>query len=179
MNINRLLGETIIYGIGAILPRVITFLLNPLYINYIDKEAFAIFTSLYAWIAFINIVLTFGFETSYFRFSGEDKTGAAEKNVFSTAFWFIAMLAGGFLVMVLLFSNPLSMLMDYGNHPEFLRWFAWIYAWGCVFMAFVSWQIPSMAIDRDYMTLKAIVVNVFIWLCILSAHIPWHPKTEK
>ncbi|HRM30619.1 MAG TPA: hypothetical protein PLH48_08835 [Acinetobacter johnsonii] len=61
----------------------------------------------------------------------------------------------------------------------FLRWFAWIYAWGCVFMAFVSWQIPSMAIDRDYMTLKAIVVNVFIWLCILSAHIPWHPKTEK
>nr|WP_313062602.1 oligosaccharide flippase family protein [Moraxella sp. CTOTU49097] len=126
MNIKRLLGETIIYGIGAILPRVITFLLNPLYINYIDKEAFAIFTSLYAWIAFINIVLTFGFETSYFRFSGEDKTGAAEKNVFSTAFWFIAMLAGGFLVMVLLFSNPLSMLMDYGNHPEFLRWFAWI-----------------------------------------------------
>ena len=110
MNIKRLLGETIIYGIGAILPRVITFLLNPLYINYIDKEAFAIFTSLYAWIAFINIVLTFGFETSYFRFSGEDKTGAAEKNVFSTAFWFIAMLAGGFLVMVLLFSNPLSML---------------------------------------------------------------------
>ena len=96
MNIKRLLGETIIYGIGAILPRVITFLLNPLYINYIDKEAFAIFTSLYAWIAFINILLTFGFETSYFRFSGEDKTGAAEKNVFSTAFWFIAMLAGGF-----------------------------------------------------------------------------------
>ena len=126
MNIKRLLGETIIYGIGAILPRVITFLLNPLYINYIDKEAFAIFTSLYAWIAFINIVLTFGFETSYFRFSGEDKTGAAEKNVFSTAFWFIAMLAGGFLVMVLLFSNPLSILMDYGSHPEFLRWFAWI-----------------------------------------------------
>ena len=84
MNIKRLLGETIIYGIGAILPRVITFLLNPLYINYIDKEAFAIFTSLYAWIAFINIVLTFGFETSYFRFSGEDKTGNKEKNVFPT-----------------------------------------------------------------------------------------------
>ena len=121
MNIKRLLGETIIYGIGAILPRVITFLLNPLYINYIDKEAFAIFTSLYAWIAFINIVLTFGFETSYFRFSGEDKTGTAEKNVFSTAFWFIAMLAGGFLVMVLLFSNPLSILMDYGAVSDYQK----------------------------------------------------------
>ncbi|WP_290001230.1 hypothetical protein [Faucicola atlantae] len=73
VNVKRLLGETLIYGIGAILPRVITFLLNPLYIHYIDKQAFAVFTSLYAWIAFVNIVLTFGFETAYFRFAVRQK----------------------------------------------------------------------------------------------------------
>lgn len=123
MNIKRLLGETIIYGIGAILPRVITFLLNPLYINYIDKEAFAIFTSLYAWIAFINIMLTFGFETSYFRFASEK---GQESRVFNTAFWFITTLAGVFLLNILLFSQPLAVMLDYANHPEFLRWFAWI-----------------------------------------------------
>lgn len=127
MNIKRLLGETIIYGIGAILPRVITFLLNPLYIHYIDKEAFAVFTSLYAWIAFVNIVLTFGFETAFFRFaSDKENSHVGERTVFSTAFWFIAGLAGVFLLAILLFSQPLAHALDYASHPEFLRWFAWI-----------------------------------------------------
>lgn len=123
MNIKRLLGETIIYGIGAILPRVITFLLNPLYINYIDKQAFAIFTSLYAWIAFINIMLTFGFETSYFRYASED---GMHQKVFNTSFWFVTSLATVFLLAVLLFNYPLATLMDYASNPEYLCWFAWI-----------------------------------------------------
>lgn len=123
MNIKRLLGETIIYGIGAILPRIITFLLNPLYINYIDKQDFAIFTSLYAWIAFVNIMLTFGFETSYFRYASED---GMHQKVFNTSFWFITTLATLFLVVVLLCSQPLANLLDYAKNPEYLRWFAWI-----------------------------------------------------
>ncbi|ELA09365.1 hypothetical protein MOMA_03145 [Moraxella macacae 0408225] len=123
MNIKRLLGETIIYGIGAILPRIITFLLNPLYINYIDKEAFAIFTSLYAWIAFINIMLTFGFETSYFRYAGEN---GMHQKVFNTSFWFVTGLATLFLLVILLLNYPLAVLLDYAKNPEYLRWFAWI-----------------------------------------------------
>ena len=163
MNIKRLLGETLIYGVGAILPRVITFLLNPLYINYIDKEAFAVFTSLYAWIAFINIVLTFGFETSYFRFSGEDKTGAAEKRVFSTAFWFIALLAGSFLTTVLLFSQPLAQLLDYGNHPEFLRWFAWIAFFDAICTIPFAWlRYHNQPVKYSVVRVTAILVQTLI-----------------
>lgn len=121
--LKKLLGETLIYGIGAILPRVITFLLNPLYIHYIDREAFAIFTNLYAWIAYVNVLLTFGFETSFFRFSAERER---ESSAYNTSFWFIFAFASSFLAMVLLFSNPLSLWMAYGDHPEFIRWFAWI-----------------------------------------------------
>lgn len=61
----------------------------------------------------------------------------------------------------------------------FLRWFAWLYAFGCVFMAIVAWQIPSMTPDRNFLTIKAILVNLFIWLCIFSAHCTWSPKTDK
>lgn len=121
--LKKLLGETIIYGIGAILPRIITFLLNPLYINYIDREAFAIFSSLYSWIALINVVLTFGFETSYFRFSAEKEN---EQRAFDTSFWFIWGLSLVFLVGILSFSTPLSQILDYAQNPEYLRWFAMI-----------------------------------------------------
>lgn len=117
----KLLGETIIYGIGAILPRVITFLLNPLYIHFIDVESFAIFTNLYAWVAYINIILTFGFETSFFRFSTDENQ---REKVFNTSFWFVFGLAFSFLLMVIVFNNPIAEMMKYGNHPEFILWLA-------------------------------------------------------
>lgn len=119
----KLFSDTIIYGVGAILPRIITFLLNPFYIHFIDKEEFAKFGNLYSWIAFINIILTFGFETSFFRYSAEK---GKENKVFNTSFLFLALSSGIFLLFVLLFSNNIANALNYSENPEYIRWFAWI-----------------------------------------------------
>lgn len=173
MNIKRLLGETIIYGIGAILPRVITFLLNPLYIHYIDKEAFAIFTSLYAWIAFVNIVLTFGFETAFFRFaSDKEQIAGGERTVFSTSFWFVTALAGVFLLGVLLFSQPLAQVLDYASHPEFLRWFAWIAFFDAVCMLPFAWlRFHNQPIKYSVIRVTSIVIQTIL-VIVLFRFIP-------
>lgn len=121
--LKKLLNETIIYGIGAILPRIIIFLLNPLYIHHINKDEFAQFTNLYALISFVNIVLTFGFETAYFRFSSE---GENKSKTFNTSFWFLAAFSAFFLILCLLFSQPISNVLGYGENPEYIRWFGWI-----------------------------------------------------
>ena len=93
----KLLNDTIIYGIGAILPRIITFALNPFFIHYINREEFAQFTNLYAWVAFVNIVLTLGFETSFFRYSAEKGEKA---KVFNTSFWFLLLsISAGLLIL--------------------------------------------------------------------------------
>ncbi|PIE50864.1 MAG: polysaccharide biosynthesis protein [Flavobacteriales bacterium] len=119
----KLLSETIIYGIGAILPRVITFLLNPYYIDQIDREEYAQFANLYAWIAFVNVVLSFGFETSFFRFSADK---GREKKVFNTSFWYLFGTASVFLLGILIFNNFVAEAIGYGEYPHFIRWFAWI-----------------------------------------------------
>ncbi len=119
----KLLNETIIYGIGAILPRIIVVALNYLFISYIDNSAFAIFTNLYAAVSFINIILSFGFETAYFRFSADKEN---EQKTFSTSFWFLAGLSTLFLIAVLLFNQPIADVFGYSETPEYIRWFAWI-----------------------------------------------------
>ncbi|MFP7657111.1 lipopolysaccharide biosynthesis protein [Chryseobacterium proteolyticum] len=119
----KLLNETIIYGIGAIMPRVIVVLLNYLFIKHINVNDFAIFTNLYALISFVNIVLSFGFETAYFRFSSNKND---EQKVFNTSFWFLATLSLVFLIVVLLFNQPIADVFGYSKTPEFIRWFAWI-----------------------------------------------------
>lgn len=119
----KLLGETIIYGIGAILPRVILVVLNYLFIKNIDNSAFASFANLYAIISYVNVVLSFGFETSYFRFSADKEK---EPLTFSTALWFLTGLSALFLVAVLLFKQPISNFLGYEKNPEYIVWFALI-----------------------------------------------------
>ncbi len=119
----KLLNETIIYGIGAIMPRVILFILNPLYIDQIDSRDFAIFSNLYALISFVNIMLSFGFETAFFRFSSEKDQ---QKTTFNTSFWFLFGLSTAFLLTCLLFSQPIADTLEYSSNPEYIRWFAWI-----------------------------------------------------
>jgi len=121
--LKKLLNETIIYGIGAIMPRIIVVLLNYLFIKNINNSDFAIFTNLYALISFVNIVLSFGFETAYFRFSSDKDN---EQKVFNTSFWFLTGLSTIFLVLVLLFNQPIANLFGYEKTPEFIKWFAWI-----------------------------------------------------
>jgi O-antigen/teichoic acid export membrane protein len=121
--LKKLLNETIIYGIGAIMPRIIVVLLNYLFIKNINNSDFAIFTNLYALISFVNIVLSFGFETAYFRFSSDKDN---EQKVFNTSFWFLTGLSTVFLILVLLFNQPIANVFGYEKTPEFIKWFAWI-----------------------------------------------------
>lgn len=153
----KLLNETLIYGIGAILPRVITFLLNPLYIHYIDKEAFSVFSSLYSWIALVNVILTFGFETSFFRFSTEKEN---EKKAFDTSFWFIFALASVFLISILAFSAPLSVILDYAKNPEFLKWFAIIAFLDAICIIPFAWlRFHNMPIKYSVIRIVSILVQ--------------------
>ncbi|WP_027387119.1 lipopolysaccharide biosynthesis protein [Chryseobacterium gregarium] len=132
----KLLNETIIYGIGAIMPRIIVVLLNYLFIKNINNEDFAIFTNLYALISFVNIVLSFGFETAYFRFSSDKDN---EQKVFNTSFWFLTGLSTVFLISVLLFNQPIANVFGYSKTPEFIRWFAWIAFFDNILVIPLAW----------------------------------------
>lgn len=119
----KLISETIIYGIGAILPRVITVALHPFFTNHIDVAEFSKFTNLYALISFINILLTFGFETAFFRFAKDKKE---TKKVFNTSFWFLFFNALAFLIIMTVFEQNMANLLNYDENPEYISWFAWI-----------------------------------------------------
>ena len=119
----KLFGETIIYGIGSILPRVIVLALNFLIVSQSNDSAYAMFSNLYACIAFVNIILTFGFETGYFRFSSEPNQ---EQKTFNTSFWFLGITSTVFLLLCMIFNQPIANLLDYSANPEYIKWFAWI-----------------------------------------------------
>ncbi|WP_312313403.1 lipopolysaccharide biosynthesis protein [Empedobacter brevis] len=119
----KLFSETIIYGIGSILPRLIMFALNPFIIDKTSNTDFSIFGQLYAAVSFLNVILTFGFETAFFRYATEE--GLYQK-VLNTSFWFMVITSSAMMALLYLFLQPLADFANYTDHPEYLLWFGWI-----------------------------------------------------
>ncbi|MDD1524766.1 lipopolysaccharide biosynthesis protein [Riemerella anatipestifer] len=160
----KLLNETIIYGIGAILPRVIYFLLNPFFIYYISREEFAQFTNLYAWMSYINILLTLGFETSFFRYSAEKEN---ENKAFYTSFWFLFFTASLFLGGVYIFNQSIADSLGYATHPEYIKWFAWIAFFDTICVIPLAWlRFNNKPIKYSAIRVAQVLVQVLSVLAL-------------
>jgi O-antigen/teichoic acid export membrane protein len=80
---------------------------------------FGVYTNLYAWVALLLTVLTYGMETGFFRFINKD--GEQEPGrVYATTLCSIGATSLLFIVLVFAFLSPLSRLLNYAAHPEYL-----------------------------------------------------------
>ena len=116
--LKSLLGQTAIYGLPTIVGRLLNYLLVPLYTNvFTDPADYGVVSELYAWVAFLIVLLTFGMETSFFRFlhDKEDKEG-----VFRNSFLTVIGLNGVFLLCLLFFNQSIADAMLYSEHNEYI-----------------------------------------------------------
>ncbi len=125
-DIRKLAGQTVIYGFGTVVPRFLNYaLLTPFYTRILGLEQYGVVTELYAWMVLALVILTYGMETTYFRYAG--KKAPAEK-VYGTALISLFTTSALFILALSLFINPVSRFLGYGQHPEYIRMFAWIVA---------------------------------------------------
>lgn len=177
----RLLGETAIYGLGAILPKLINFALTRLYTTEIVDADFSKFSQLYALVSFVNIILTFGFETAYFRFSSDKNLSG---KVFHLSFWFVFVNSLLFLISVYLFKSPIAQFFGYEDHPEYLIWFAWIAFFDAIcmvpfaFLRFTNKPIRYSAIKIFQGVFQTLLV-IFFFYGMSEATLVQFGLTEK
>ncbi len=123
--IKRLAGQTAIYGIPSVLGRILGYLLVPLYTYVFRPGDYGTVNVFYAYTSFLMVILTYGMETTFFRFNEHEKD---RDKVFSTAMISLIISSALFLVVVLFFAEDVARWIDYTDHPEYVRWFAWILA---------------------------------------------------
>ena len=120
--IKQLFGQTAIYGLGIVLPRLLNYvLLTPFYTRVFERATYGVITELYAYVVFLLVILTYGMETGYFRFaSSTKKNGGIYTTVLSALFF----TSGLFIAGMMFFGSSIATWMDYGDHPEYIRWLA-------------------------------------------------------
>jgi O-antigen/teichoic acid export membrane protein len=94
-----LFKQTLIYGLATVLPRIISFLLNPIYVHFLpNKSAMGEVSIIFSYLVFFNVVLSYGMETAFFRFYN---TETNKKNVVSTTT--ISILGSSILFLIIAF----------------------------------------------------------------------------
>ena len=126
--LQSLLKDTAIYGLSSIVGRFLNYLLVPLYTAKMSVESgnYGVVTNIYAWTAVLLVFLTFGFETTFFRFASKEKADVSK--VFSLSMQVIGALCGVFLIGVLCFLPSVAGALGYEKHPEFIGMMAVVVA---------------------------------------------------
>jgi O-antigen/teichoic acid export membrane protein len=118
--LKRLAGETVLYGLGNIVPRLLNFILFPFHTDVFKPEEYGVFTWLMSIVAILNIVYSFGMETAYFRFA--TKPGADEKKVFNIAQTAVIAISAMLSLTFIISAPSLAYALDIGGKSNYIIW---------------------------------------------------------
>lgn len=121
--IKKIASQTAVYGLSSIVGRFLNYLLVPLQVKLFSPAEYGVVTELYSYVTFLAIVLTYGMETAYFKYSKQYNN---KPTVYSTAFISLIPSSLAFLIIVCAASPNIAGLLKHSGHGDYICWFALI-----------------------------------------------------
>ena len=119
-NLKSLAKDTAIYGLSSIVARFINYLLVPIQTARFAASGgeYGIITNVYAYVSLLIILLTYGMETTFFRFM--TKEGEDPQRIYSTSLRMVGFTSLASILLVMLCLNPIASAAGYADHPEYI-----------------------------------------------------------
>ena len=119
-NLKSLAKDTAIYGLSSIVARFINYLLVPIQTARFTASGgeYGIITNVYAYVSILIILLTFGMETTFFRFMNRE--GEQPDRIYSTTLRMLAFTSLASIAVVMALLHPISAAIGYADHPEYI-----------------------------------------------------------
>ena len=119
-NLKSLFKDTAIYGLSSIVGRFLNYLLVPLYSYKLSAASgdYGIVTNVYSYTALLLVLLTFGMETTFFRFVNKENENP--ERVYSTTLIAVGGVGLMFVAAVLCFLPTVAGWMGYASTPQYV-----------------------------------------------------------
>ncbi|MCB2208646.1 MAG: oligosaccharide flippase family protein [Bacteroidetes bacterium] len=158
--LKRLAGETAVYGLGTIVPRLLNYFLVPFYTRIFDEAAYGQITELYAWVAIVMVVLTYGMETAFFRYANQEKDASKVFNTATTSLLVTSLL---FIAIVVLFLGDIASAIQYEGNSEYIILLAFIVAIDAfTSLPFAYLRYKNKAKRFSFIKITSVFVNIFL-----------------
>ncbi len=168
--LKKLAGQTVVYGMGTIVPRLLNYFLTPFYTRLYHPGAYGIVVEFYTYIAFISIILTFGLETGFFRFAS--KASENRDSVFSASFSSVFSISSVFLVLSLLFATSISNSLGYHTNTYVINVALILFFDALAAVPFAKLRIQNKAMIFSLLKLfnVGLIIILNIWFLMI---VPW------
>ena len=173
--LKRFFKDSLIYGLATVLPRVINFLLVRVQTDAFatDPQSYALNTDFYIWAALFSVILTLGFETTFFRYYKEEQY---KNSLVGTSFISVSVWVGLFITSFTLLFSTIQYHLGFGEHPLRLKIFIAIMALDTLAMIPFAYLRASGRPIR-YAAIK--LINVFIIVLIQLLALRWIPNWQQ
>ena len=167
-----LFKQTAIYGLATVLPRIISFILNPIFVYYLtDTTKMGAISVIFSYLVFFNVILSYGMETSFFRFYNSEEN---KSKVISTAIISLFWSSIGFLTLFLLFRKDLALWSEI--NVEYIVFAIWILTFDALAIIPFS-KIRAEGRSIKYAAIK--ILNVIIYLFLNVFFLIFLPDIAK
>ena len=178
-NLKSLAKDTAIYGLSSIIGRFLNYLLVPLYTAKLSAASggYGVITNVYAYTALLLVILTYGMETTFFRFANKGEENP--KTVYSTTLISVGTTSLLFVLLVLAFLPGIAGWMGYSAHPEYVGVMAVVVAldaFQCIPFAYLRYQRKPLKFAA--LKLLFIILNIalnLLYFVALPALYKSHP----
>lgn len=171
--LKQLAGQTAVYGLSTILGRLLNYLLVSLHTRVFLPDAFGVITELYAYATFLLVLLTYGMETGFFRFSESEND---KDKVYTTSLVSLFSTSVLFILVIVIFSQQIADKLQYQGHEEYIIWFGIIMAADAfTALPFARLRMLNKAFKFAMLKLTGILVFIFLNLFFL-VFCPWITK---
>lgn len=118
--LKTLAKDTAIYGVSSIVGRFLNYLLVPIYASAMSAASggYGVVTEVYAWVALMLVVLTYGMETGFFRFANKEDENP--QTVYSTTLISVGATSLLFILLCLSFLQEIAGVLGYSEHPWYI-----------------------------------------------------------
>lgn len=161
--------DTAIYGVSSIVGRFLNYLLVPVYAAAMSAASggYGVVTEVYAWTALLMVILTYGMETTFFRFV--NKETEKPERVYSTVLFMVGGTSLLFAALCMAFLHPLAGMMGYPDHPWYVGMMALVVAmdaFQCMPFAYLRYRKRPMhfAALKLFFIILNILLNVIYYV---------------
>ena len=141
--IRKLAGETVVYGLSSILPRILHYVVFTIYLSwkFTEESDYGIYRDLYAYVSIFLVFMVFRMDTAFFRFA----TRSGDKNKsFSSAIFPVIITSILVVVLMVSFDDQIAKYLKYPDKAYYVRWFAFILG----FDALAALPFAKMRLDN-------------------------------
>lgn len=178
MNVyKKLFSQTLIYGVAAVFPKVIGFIMVPLHIEWMkDESVYGSYSVLFTWMMLFNALLSFGMETAFFRFYNKLENQTKVKN---NSILFICGLTAIFGVATLTNVNSIASIFDL--NPLIVSYLIWILIFDAlVVIPFAILRANEKSFQYSLIRIINVLINAgltVVFLYLLPKYISENPNS--